>query len=199
VRNVYLRQCVSRPRQKRTTDDAQGPIASRPPPRQPRPCGVLYVYLPTKGAYGRNVQLPPTAGLWAMDQQTSSSDRLEALLEAGAAALYSCDAAGVITYFNKKATDLWGCAPAPGETEEQFCGQIMSYRADGKYLPCERSPVADILSGKRPGIYDAEVCVKRPDGTQVGVRLSVVPIVDDQGTILGSVSTFRERTPSCLA
>jgi PAS domain S-box-containing protein len=134
-----------------------------------------------------NVQRP------TIEQQLSSSDRFESLLEAGAAALYSCDATGLITYYNKKATELWGCAPAPGESEEQFCRRIMFVRTGDKYMPCDRSPVTDILVGKVPGIYDVEVYVKRPDGTYVGVSLFIVPILDGQGSILGAVSTFCER------
>jgi PAS domain-containing protein len=119
-------------------------------------------------------------------------------MELGAAALYSCNASGVITYCNQQAINLWGRAPAPGDTDEKFCGPIMRYRANGKCPPFDRGPVADVLGGKSAGIYDAEACVKRPDGTHIRVSLSVVPILDDQGSILGSVSTFSEIPQSNL-
>jgi PAS domain-containing protein len=142
-----------------------------------------------------NVQRPGLAkGYPTVEHHLSSSDRFQALLEFGAAALYSCDAAGVITYYNKQATALWGCVPAPGDTEEQFCRPIMLYRANGEYLPFDQCPVADILAGKVPGIYDAKVYVRRRDGTLVALCLNIVPIMDDRGSILGAVSTFCGRS-----
>ena len=46
-----------------------------------------------------------------------SEQRFRTLFELGPVAVYSCDASGVIQQFNRRAAELWGRAPAPGDTD----------------------------------------------------------------------------------
>ena len=66
----------------------------------------------------------------------------------------------------------------------------MLYRSDGSFLPHEHCPMADVLSGKFSGVYDAEVHIKRPDGSRVIVVVNIAPMVDDSGEIVGAVNSF---------
>ena len=65
--------------------------------------------------------------------------------------MYSCDASGVIQYYNNRAAALWGRRPPIGDTDERFCGSFMLYRSDGSFMPHEQCPMADVLSGKSLG------------------------------------------------
>ena len=68
----------------------------------------------------------------------------------------------------------------------------MLYRLDGSYMPHDQCPMADVLAGKVPGIYDAEVHIQRPDGSRVVVVVNVAPLIDDNGAIVGAVNSFHE-------
>ena len=46
------------------------------------------------------------------------------LLEGLPAAAYTCDADGLITYFNRSAVQLWGRAPALNDPADRFCGSF---------------------------------------------------------------------------
>jgi len=107
--------------------------------------------------------------------------------------VYTCDATGVITYFNKQATKLWGRTPQLGDTYERFCGSFMMFRVDGSYLPHDECPMADVLVGKVSGVFDGEVHVQQPDGSRVVVIVNIAPLVDDHGAIVGAVNNFREN------
>ena len=43
-----------------------------------------------------------------------SEEQYRTLFDLGPVAIYSCDAAGVIQTFNRRAAELWGREPAPG-------------------------------------------------------------------------------------
>ena len=104
-------------------------------------------------------------------------------------ALYACDASGVIQYFNGRAAELWGRRPETGDTNERFCGAYMLFRPDGSHIPHENCPMADVLSGRVSGVYDAEVQIERPDGTRVIVIVNIVPLMKD-GHIEGAANSF---------
>jgi signal transduction histidine kinase len=109
-------------------------------------------------------------------------------------AVYCCDGAGVIQEYNHRAAELWGRKPAPGDTDERFCGSFKLYRPDGSYLPHEECPMGDVLTGKMPGVHDAEVHIERPDGSRVIVVVSVAPLMDERGEIRGAINCFYDVT-----
>jgi len=124
-------------------------------------------------------------------QQAES--RYQALLDSDSTGVYTCNSAGLITYYNNQAADLWGRRPAMGDTDEKFCGSHMKYRVDGSYLPQDQCPMADVLTGKVSGVYDGEVHVQRPDGSRVVVVVNIAPLIDDSGVIVGAVNSFYEN------
>jgi PAS domain-containing protein len=127
-----------------------------------------------------------------------ADDRYLVLATTVDTAIYFCNALGAITYFNNLAAELWGRRPALNETDDRFCGSHMLYRVDGSYLPHDQCPMADVLAGKVPGIYDAEVHIQRPDGSRVGVVVNIAPLIDDSGAIVGAVNSFRETPMRAL-
>src|SRR5262245_65976361 len=51
------------------------------------------------------------------------------------AAAYTCDADGLITYFNERAVELWGREPKLNDVVDRFCGSFRLFSADGSPLP----------------------------------------------------------------
>jgi len=131
--------------------------------------------------------------LFHQQRERSSDSRYQALVESEHTAVYTCDAGGVITYYNNQAADLWGRRPEIGDTDERFCGSHVLYRVDGSYMPHDQCPMADVLAGKVSGIYDAEVHIERPDRSRVVVTVNIAPLVDDNGAIVGAVNSFVEN------
>src|ERR1700680_3395972 len=58
----------------------------------------------------------------------SEFPRLLEVLPAGA---YTCDADGLITYFNQHAVALWGRTPALNDARDRFCGSFKLFSKDG--------------------------------------------------------------------
>src|SRR5262245_14674649 len=69
------------------------------------------------------------------------------LLEALPVAVYTTDAAGRITFYNRAAAELWGHHPELGSS--QWCGSWRLYRPDGRPLPHRECPMAIALRGRR--------------------------------------------------
>ena len=122
-----------------------------------------------------------------------AQSRYQELRDSETTAVYTCDSAGVITYYNAHAAGLWGRKPALGDTDERFCGSHMMYRVDGRYLPHDQCPMADVLAGRVAGVFDGEVHVERPDGSRVIVIVNIAPLIDDEGAIVGAVNSFSEK------
>jgi PAS domain S-box-containing protein len=126
-----------------------------------------------------------------MEKQAQA--RYQALRNSDTRAVYTCDSAGVITYYNSQAAELWGREPAGVDTNERFCGSHMRFRTDGKFMPHHDRPMAEVLAGTIPGVFDAEVFIQRPNGSRVVVIVNIAPLVDDNGAIIGAINSFREK------
>jgi PAS domain-containing protein len=100
----------------------------------------------------------------------------------------------LIREYNHRAVELWGRAPAPGQTNERFCGSLKMYRPDGSFMAHEQCPMSDVLCGKVPEIHDAEVHIERPDGSRITVIANIAPLNDDQGTVTGAINCFYDIT-----
>ena len=123
-----------------------------------------------------------------------TKERYRILFDLGPVAIYSCNASGVIQEFNRRAAELWGRAPALGDTDERFCGSFKMLRPDGSFMPHEQCPMADVLSGKIPGAHDAEVMIERPDGSRVTVIVNIRPLKNERGEITGAINCFYDVT-----
>jgi signal transduction histidine kinase/ActR/RegA family two-component response regulator len=130
----------------------------------------------------------------AQEALHESEVRYRALFHLAPVAVYSCDASGLIRDFNSRAAQLWGRKPAPGDTDERFCGSFRMYRQDGSFMPHEQCPMGDVLSGKVPGVHDGEVVIERPDGSRVVVIVNIAPLTDDRGEIIGAINCFYDVT-----
>jgi PAS domain-containing protein len=69
----------------------------------------------------------------------------ERLLEVLPAAVYVCDLDGIVVRYNKRAAELWGRSPMPGDANELYCGSHRLYRPNGDLLPHDETPMADAM------------------------------------------------------
>jgi len=69
-----------------------------------------------------------------------SEERYRVLFEMSPVAVYSINTSGVIQNFNRHAAELWGRAPAFGDTDERFCGSYRLFRPDGSLCPTSSVP-----------------------------------------------------------
>ena len=123
-----------------------------------------------------------------------SEDRYRTLFDLGSVAVYSCDITGVIKEFNRRAVELWGREPVPGDTDERFCGSFKLFRTDGSFMPHAQCPMADVLTGKIPEARDAEVLIERPDGSRITVIVNIRPLKNEQGEVTGVINCFFDIT-----
>jgi PAS domain S-box-containing protein len=119
-----------------------------------------------------------------------SEQRYRTLFDLGPVAVYSCNAAGVIETFNRRAAELWGREPAVGEATERFCGSFRMFRPDGRLMPHEQCPMAEVVAGTLSEVRDGEVVIERPDGTRVIVVVNIRPLKNQDGEITGAINCF---------
>jgi len=123
-----------------------------------------------------------------------SEERYRTLFDLGPVAVYSCDAAGVIQKFNRRAAELWGREPALGDTDQRFCGSFKMFRPDGSFMPHEQCPMAEVVGGTISEVRDGEVHIERPDGTRITVVVNIRPLKNQHGEITGAINCFYDIT-----
>ncbi len=128
-----------------------------------------------------------------------SENHFRALFELGPVAIYSCDAAGTIQSFNRRAAVLWGREPKLGDPIDRFCGAHKLHRPDGPWLPHEQCPMAGVLSGEIPAVEGAEVIIERLDGSRLTVAVNIVPLKNARGEITGAINSFQDVTARKVA
>jgi PAS domain S-box-containing protein len=120
-------------------------------------------------------------------------ERPPALIELLPVAVYACDAAGRIRWFNARAAALWGRQPDLDDPSEVFCGSLRLYDPAGRALGRWETPMAQALAEGR-AIERAEAVVERPNGTRIVVLAQVQPLLDDAGAVLGGITSIQDVT-----
>ncbi len=114
-----------------------------------------------------------------------SEQRLQDLLAAIPAAIYTTDPSGKITYFNEAAVEFAGRRPVLGS--DQWCVTWKLYWPDGTPLPHEECPMAITLKEGR-AIRGKEAVAERPDGTRIPFIPFPTPIRDSSGKLIGAIN-----------
>lgn len=126
---------------------------------------------------------------WEIVQE--SQERYRHLVEALPAAIYTCDAEGRVTLYNKAAVALWGQEPKIGT--DLWCGSWRLYRPDGTPMALDDCPMAVTIREGRP-IRGQEIVIERPDGTRRNVLPHPEPIFDSTGAVVGAVNMLTDIT-----
>jgi PAS domain S-box-containing protein len=124
----------------------------------------------------------------SLEQALRASDEILELLPI---ATCVCDSAGRIVQYNHRATELWGRAPEPGQSHDNFVAQCRFFGGEGEELP--RSKMAEVLKTGH-AIRDEEVTVVRTDGKEIVVLLNIDPLINPQGKLVGAISCFQDVT-----
>jgi PAS domain S-box-containing protein len=115
------------------------------------------------------------------------------ILERLPAAVYICDAEGLITFFNRPAAEVWGREPRLNDPADRFCGSFRLYRKDGTPLPHDECWMA--LALKRETIFEGEeVIIERNDGSRRTVLAHASPLRDDEGRLTGAINVLVDIT-----
>ncbi len=107
------------------------------------------------------------------------------LLDVFPAAVYTTDAEGRVTFYNRAAEQLAGRTPAIGR--DFWCVSWRLYRPDGTPQPLDSCPMAVALKEGR-AVRNVEVVAERPDGARVPLMPFPTPLRDAEGRIIGAVN-----------
>lgn len=100
-----------------------------------------------------------------------------------------CNVAGLITYFNQRAVELWGREPKLHGPEDRFCGSFKLYLPDGSPVVHEQCWMALAIRNERE--YNGkEIVIERPDGSRITALAHGNPVHDDDGRLLGAVNVL---------
>jgi PAS domain S-box-containing protein len=109
------------------------------------------------------------------------------MLDALPAGAYTCDSAGLITYFNRAAVELWGREPKPNDPIDRYCGSFKLFAPDGIPVPHDRCWMALALENGRE-YRGEEIIIERADGSRVNVLAHANPIRDASGKVIGAIN-----------
>ena len=135
------------------------------------------------------------------EQLRNQEGAFRRLLGALPAAIHTTDTAGLITYYNKAAADLWGASPKLHKDKCSDLGRL--YYADGTLVPPSECPTHVCLLHSRP-IEGRDALFERPDGTRIPIIPYPAPLTDEKGAVVGVVSmkldiSERKRAEAALA
>jgi PAS domain S-box-containing protein len=140
--------------------------------------------------YGVRILQDVSAAKRMEDRIRESEQQMRDLLEALPAAVYTTDAAGRITFYNKAAVEMAGRTPATGQ---EWCVTWRLYTPDGAPLPHDECPMAIALKEDR-AVRGAEALAERPDGTRVPFTPYPTPLHDANGKLIGAINMLVDIT-----
>ncbi len=120
-----------------------------------------------------------------------SERRLREILDALPAAVYTTDADGRVTMFNRAAATFAGREPQLGT--DTWCVTWKLYQPDGTPMPHDQCPMATALKEGR-SVRGLEGIAERPDGTRVRFIPYPTPLYDSSGAMVGAVNMIVDIT-----
>lgn len=121
----------------------------------------------------------------ALEAAEVSERKLHTVLNALPEAIYTTDASGRITFYNKASVAMVGREPRSGS--DAWCISWKLRDRDGKPLPLEECAMAMALREKR-AVAGAEAIAERPDGRHVPFLAYPTPLFDAAGDLMGAVN-----------
>lgn len=121
-------------------------------------------------------------------QAEDALHRLASIVESSGEAIISKTLEGVITSWNSSAQKLYGY------TAEEAIGQSVSFLIPPDYLQELPEIMAQVAEGKT--IRDHDTTRVRKDGTHIQVSITISPIPDHKGNIIGASTIAHDITES---
>jgi PAS domain S-box-containing protein len=115
----------------------------------------------------------------------STSPDWRSVLDELPAPIYTTDAEGAVTYWNRACIELAGRVPQLGE--DRWCVTWRIYTTDGDIMPHEECPMAEAIKERRE-IRGKVAIALRPDGSRVAFRPYPTPLFDRDGQFTGAIN-----------
>lgn len=123
-----------------------------------------------------------------------SEKRYRVLFDLVPAAVYTCDANGLILDFNRRAAALWGRKPRIQDPSDKYCGSFKIFYPDGRRMLHRECPMARVLRGETVLENEREILVERGDGTRRTVAVNPMAIKNAQRRITGAINCMHDIT-----
>ena len=113
------------------------------------------------------------------------------VLDELAVPVYTVDAEGAVTYWNRACVEFAGREPQLGH--DRWCVTWHLFTTAGEPLPHDKCPMATAVKEQRP-VRDAIAIAERPDGSRVAFQPYPTPLFDEVGTLTGAVNILMDVT-----
>jgi PAS domain S-box-containing protein len=141
---------------------------------------------PLRYSDGTTVQLAITADITERKQTERAARWLAAIVDSSDDAIISKDLNGVVTSWNESAERLFGYTAA------EAVGKPITILIPADRLPEETEILARLKRGERMEHF--ETVRKRKDGTLLDISLTVSPVKDARGVVVGASKVARDIT-----
>jgi PAS domain S-box-containing protein len=105
--------------------------------------------------------------------------------------IYTTDAQGAVTYWNRACVEIAGREPRLGR--DRWCVIWKIYTTAGDPLPHDQCPMAQAIREQRI-VRDSIAIAERPDGSRIAFRPYPTPLFDDNGVLTGAVNMLIDVT-----
>ena len=129
--------------------------------------------------------------LKGIQKMNFDADGFQDIIDALPMAIYTTDAEGRLTHYNKAAVEFAGRTPELGT--DKWCISWKLYHPDGTPMPLDQCLMAVALKEGR-GFSDVEAIIERPDGTQIWIEPYPTAILDEDGKVIGGINVIIDIT-----
>ena len=105
--------------------------------------------------------------------------------------IYTTDASGAVTYWNRACANFAGREPRLGQ--DRWCVTWHLYTTTGEPLAHDKCPMAQALMEERP-VRDAIAIAERPDGSRVAFKPYPTPLFNEDGSLKGAINMLIDVT-----
>lgn len=123
---------------------------------------------------------------------------IEEILRFLPAAAYLCQPDGLITAFNRPASELWGRCPRLQDPLDRYCGSYRLFAVDGTPIAHAQCWMALALQENR-GFNQRQIVVERPDGSRRLALAHANPLHGPDGTLSGAINVLVDITERAAA
>ena len=115
----------------------------------------------------------------------ATGDVCHELLDRVPVPIYTTDADGAVTYWNRACVEFAGREPTLGE--DRWCVTWKIYTTSGDHLPHDQCPMAQAIREQRLN-RGAVAIAMRPDGSRRAFTPYPTPLFDAEGKLTGAVN-----------
>jgi PAS domain S-box-containing protein len=105
--------------------------------------------------------------------------------------IYTTDASGAVTYWNRACIAFAGREPQLGH--DRWCVTWKLYTMTGEPLPRDKCPMAQAIEQKR-AVRESVAVAERPDGSRIAFKPYPTPLFDQDGNLTGAVNMLIDVT-----